>query len=234
MAKATTTILKQEVDPKKQREKELRELEDLLVNNKEAITQLSKGLQLFNERKLFEMVNATVERGDEVLHRIVTAVDNPNATKSLKNSMLLFETLGKINVDELEPVVLKVNNGISKVGEYEHKNKAGGGYLSLLRSLKDPEVIEGLNILLTLVKGIGMEQEDEEKVRPQKERLVNPQREMEIFDEDQQLTEEYDRDDMQEAEKEKEHIGKALKASGVAIFVGAGILLGKFVWKKRK
>ena len=38
-----------------------------------------------------------------------------------------------------------------------------------------------------------------------------------------QLTEEYDRDDMQEAEKEKEHIGKALKASGVAIFVGAGI-----------
>ncbi|MFB4159917.1 DUF1641 domain-containing protein [Geomicrobium sp. JSM 1781026] len=177
MAKATKVIHKLEIDPAVQRENDRREVEDLLINNKEVLRDALEVLDRLKEHEVFEMMNAGLGQSDKLLHRIVTAVDDHNTTRSIKNALLLFELLGTLNMNEIEPLVLKVNKGISKVADYEHANQRGG-YTALIGALKDPEVIEGMNVLVALVKGMGVEQDSKELIEPQLERMKHPEKEM--------------------------------------------------------
>lgn len=80
-------------------------------------------------------------------------------------------------MNELEPIVLKLNHGIKMAAEYDHSDQ-NAGTLGLIRSLNDKEVIEGMNVLLKFVKGFGVDEAHEEKIEPQLERLEHPEKEM--------------------------------------------------------
>lgn len=71
---------------------------------------------------------------------------------------------------DLEPIVYKINSSIEKVADYEHVEGQGGGFAGLLRALKDEQVIEGMNVLLAIVKGLGINQEDIEENQAMHER----------------------------------------------------------------
>ncbi|MDQ0270536.1 DUF1641 domain-containing protein [Cytobacillus purgationiresistens] len=159
MAKATTVIRKMEVDPEEKRKEDLRELEDVLLDNKEGITDLLKLLQRFQHKEVFHMAESMLGQSDKILERVVISMDHPEVTQSIKNMLLLAQALGKLKMDELEPVIHKVNAAVENIAEYEH-NHNKGSYLSILSTLKDKEVMQGMNVMLALVKGFGIREED--------------------------------------------------------------------------
>lgn len=170
MAKATTVIRKLEIDPAEKRQNDLKELEDAFLDNKEALVSAVKLVGRIHEKGAFDIAHGAVGQSDKILERIVTALDNPNVTQSLKNMLLLVEALGTVKMADLEPIVYKINSSIEKVADYEHVEGQGGGYAGLLRALKDEQVIEGMNVLFAIVRGLGINQEDIEENQTMHER----------------------------------------------------------------
>lgn len=213
MARATKVIHKMEIDSEAQHERELRELEQLLTKHKELLGDILSIADKMKDRELLDMMNSSLGQGDRIIHRIVTALDDSETPQSIKNTLLMFQLLGTVNMTEIEPLVLKINTGVSKAAEYEHGNKKAG-YAGLIGALKDPEVVEGANVLLQMLKGMGTQKDEEENIRPQTERVQNPGREM-----DEQKSE--------YAEDSKRPYGYALAAGAGALMMLPLILLRK-------
>ncbi|WP_100011796.1 DUF1641 domain-containing protein [Lentibacillus sediminis] len=163
MAKATKLIHRMELSKEEQRKRDWEEIETALLQNKQALTEAIELLQHLEKKKFLEAGNAALAESQQVLDIVVKFVDNTDTTQSIKNALLVFDTLGKMNMEELEPLILKINTAISQVAKYEHYERERGGYPHLLRALRDPEVVEGLNVLTAFLKGLGVNQEDREK-----------------------------------------------------------------------
>ncbi|WP_271398310.1 DUF1641 domain-containing protein [Salinicoccus roseus] len=177
MAKATKVIHKMKIDPEVKHQQELRELEALLLEHKDTLQDILDIADKMKDREVLNMVNSALGQGDKVINRIVTAIDQSDTPQSMKNMLLMFQLLGTINMEQIEPIVLKLNSGIARAAEYEHEKKPAG-YSGILGALKDPHIIEGLNVLLKIVKGMGEEKDDEERIEPQKDRIEKPEKEM--------------------------------------------------------
>lgn len=167
MAKATTIIQKMPVDPDVKRDQDLQEIEDALVDNKKAILATLALLQKLQDTEAFNIADASISQREQLVDRLVKQLDDPNITQSIQNLLLVGGALGSVKMADLEPMIFKINSALHKVAEYEHKGK--GGYISLVRSLKDPETIEGLNTMVALVKGFGVDQSKNEMNQPQYE-----------------------------------------------------------------
>lgn len=169
MAKATKIIYKQEVDPEIKHEQEVKELEQQLLEHKDSLEDLFSILEKMKDHKLLEMMDAGLGHSEDIIHRLVMSVQETDASKSIKNMLMIVQLLGTIDMEELEPIVLKFNKGIENAGEFEH-GKGHGGYLSLVSALRDPQVIEGTNVVLRIVKGLGVDVSDEKKSTSQLEK----------------------------------------------------------------
>lgn len=185
MAKATKVIHRIEPSEEEIREREWKQLKAALLKNKEAVADTLKLMNYFRDNEILNMLHALFAERDQVLEQVVTAIDDSDATKSMKNLLLLMQTLGQFNLEELEPLVLKMNTAVSKVAAYEHYGKERGGYPALLRSFKDPEVIEGLNVLTAFLRGLGVNHEDREKAKSEPQRKQHA-REKQNTESDQQ------------------------------------------------
>ena len=177
MAKATTVIHKMEKDPKELHEQQVKEIESLLVEHKDSIEDVFTLIHQLRDREVLNLAHGALGQSEHVLHRIVTAMDSKETTQSIKNALLIFELLGTVNMNELEPIVLKLNHGIKLASEYDHSDQPVG-IGGLIRSLNDKEVIEGMNVLMKFVKGFGVDEAQEEKIEPQLKRLEHPEKEM--------------------------------------------------------
>lgn len=162
MAKETKVIHKMKVDPEVQHERDLKELEKLLVENQEILEKLFDILNKLEDHEVLNMVKGGLAESDSILYRLLTAVESSSASKSIKNALLMTQLLGKVNMNELEPVILKLNHSIEVASEYEYRNR-GSGWLGLLKVLMDPEFIEGSNVLTQFVKGFGTNADDLKK-----------------------------------------------------------------------
>ena len=213
MAKATKVIHRMETDPEVQHEREIRELEQLLTKHKEVLGDILSIADKMKDRDLLDMMDSGLSQSDRIIHRVVTALDDSETPQSIKNALLLFQLLGTVNMTEIEPLVLKINTGVSKAAEYEHSNKKAG-YRGVLGALKDPEVVEGVNILLQILKGLGTGVDEGENIRPQTERVQNSEREV-----DEQKSD-YEED-------KKKPYGYALAAGAGALMMIPLVLLRK-------
>ena len=163
MAKAIKQIKRIEVSEEEKRANDLKEIEDALIENKDALLETLNVVGGMKERGILNLLNGLFGEGDRVLKVIVDLLNVPENTTALKNLMLLFGAAGKINVQDLEPLLLKVNAGIENVAEHS-EGMEKTGYLDLLRALKDPEINRSLTILMTFLKGMGKDTENEEQV----------------------------------------------------------------------
>ncbi|WP_164215186.1 DUF1641 domain-containing protein [Virgibacillus sp. YIM 98842] len=160
MAKATKVIHRIQPSEETLRQQDLQEIEDALAENKEAVIETLELLKQIHGTELPNMLKAIIAEREEVLEQIVTFMDGSDITRSLSNAMQLFTVLGQFNVEEMEPIVKKLNAGMSEVA---HRNsKGGGGIPSLLQAMTDPDVIEGLNTGLAFVKGLGKSDTDKD------------------------------------------------------------------------
>jgi uncharacterized protein YjgD (DUF1641 family) len=152
MAKPITVIHRTEPTKKEQREQDLQEILNALANNKDAILDTIELMHYVQDTELINILKALIGERDEVLQQVVTFVEDSDMTRSLKNMLLLFNTIGQLNVEEMEPIIGKLNGAISEVAKQGNQK---GGYTSLIQNLSDPKIVEGLNTALALLKGLG-------------------------------------------------------------------------------
>ncbi|TLS36870.1 DUF1641 domain-containing protein [Pseudalkalibacillus caeni] len=156
MAKAIKKIHKLELTEEEKKKKDLEEVEDALVKNKEAILESLEVINHMHERGITSLLNGMFGQGDKVLDIMVKAADKPENTNTIKNLLLMLGTLGMINVKQLEPILLKVDAGIANMSK-EPDTDEKTGYFDLVRSLKDPEINRAITLILSFLKGMGQE-----------------------------------------------------------------------------
>ncbi|MCA1027991.1 MULTISPECIES: DUF1641 domain-containing protein [Cytobacillus] len=154
MAKATTVIRKIEVSPEEQRKRELKELEDSIVNNRRAIIDSIHLIQRIHEKGILHIVESMLGQSDKILDRVLLSMEHPEVTGSIKNSFLLLEVLGKMDLKEWEPMIDKINTALTRMVEVQQSDKEKKE-VTMLSMLRDSEVREGMSILLAFVKGLG-------------------------------------------------------------------------------
>lgn len=154
MAKPVRKIERIEISEEDQRQLDLREVEDALVHNKEAILESLQVIQHMHDRGFLSLLNGLFGQGDQVLKILMHKADSPETANTLKNLLLMVGVLGTINVKQLEPILLKVNAGIARVAEVkDHEEEMG--YFDIFRSLKDPEVNRSITFVFEFLKGMG-------------------------------------------------------------------------------
>jgi uncharacterized protein YjgD (DUF1641 family) len=132
------------------------------LENKEVIKETFEVMKGMQDRGVLSMVNSLLKEGDKVLNILVKTADTPETANALKNLLLILGTLGTLNVQQLEPLILKVNSGIARVAESD-KTEEKPSYLALLRSLNDQEVKQAMTFLMTFLKGMGEDTSDLER-----------------------------------------------------------------------
>lgn len=157
MAKAITHIRRLEVSEEEQRRQELKEIETLLIEHKEALKAFLHVLDKVNESGGLDFAAGLFDQGDKVLEVLVKAADNPGATKTLRNGLLLIGTLGQLNVDKLGPVIKRLNSGLEQAAQWSESDRSIGQLVGKANWK------ETLLFLLAFLKGIG---ETAEKQRP--------------------------------------------------------------------
>lgn len=160
MAKATKVIHRIQPSEEEIRKRDLQEIEDALVENKDAIIETMELLKRVQGTELINILKALVAEREEVIEEIVTFMDGSDITRSLSNAMQLFTILGQFNVEEMEPLVEKLNAGLNEVA---HAGDKKGGLPALLQAMTDPDVLEGLNTGLAFAKGLGKTPGDDQK-----------------------------------------------------------------------
>lgn len=162
MAKATKVIHRIERSEEELRRRDLESIETQLLDHKEAIDSLFEILKHLKDRGVLEMVTALFAQGDKVMDILVKTVDNDETTNTMKNLLLMLGTLGTLNVQQLEPLILKVNTGIARIAELDEK-EGKMGYFTLLRTLNDPDVKRAMAVGVAFMKGLGEKEDDLER-----------------------------------------------------------------------
>ncbi len=176
MAKAIKNVVKIEMTEEEKRAQDLREIENALLDNKDAILETIDLLKHINNRGALTMAASLFAEGDKVMYTIVKALDNPEATNLIKNMLLLVGVLGTINVQQLEPFVVKLNAGVARMAENKDSEKSLS-YLGLAKTLKDPEVNRAISLLIEFLRGMGEDTEDlERNTQPPEEQAAQKNR----------------------------------------------------------
>ncbi|KAF1680777.1 DUF1641 domain-containing protein [Bacillus mexicanus] len=162
MAKAIKRIQKIEITEEDQRKQDMKEIEDALVENKEAILETLQMLGHMNERGVLPLLRGLFGQGDKVLEILVKKADTEETANTLKNLLLLFGTLGMLDVKQLEPLILKVNAGVASAVEQKDSEEKTG-YFDIIRSLKDPEINKSITLLFSFLKGMGQDTKEMER-----------------------------------------------------------------------
>lgn len=150
MAQPTKVIRRTEVDVDKIRADELRALEDQLIMHKDTLHKLFRLLDQLDEHEVFNALNAGLAKSDPILTRALGALNDTELDKAIRNILLLSQGLGKLKLDDLEPLILKVNKGL----QLSSDNSQAG-----LKTLLSREFITGTAVLLNFVKGFGSDVE---------------------------------------------------------------------------
>ncbi|KKB38009.1 DUF1641 domain-containing protein [Bacillus thermotolerans] len=147
MAKAITKIRPMEISEEEQRRRDLEEVENLLIEHKEALKAFLDMLDKANKSGGIELAAGLFDQKDEVMDVLVRAAYTPGATKMLRNSLLLIGMLGKIDMEKLEPIIVKLNGGLDKAVQWSE------GERSIIRLFGDVNWKESLLFLLSFFKG---------------------------------------------------------------------------------
>lgn len=162
MAKAITNIEPVKRSKEEERKESLEEIQDALVENKESVLSTIELMKNMEKSGVTSIVNGLFAEGDKVLDVIVQEAVKEENTNALRNVLLLMGTLGTIDMKQIEPLLLKVNNGVARVAENPDPEKKTG-YIELLKKLKDPEVNRSLTIMVRFLEGMGEQTKDQER-----------------------------------------------------------------------
>ncbi|WP_243292252.1 DUF1641 domain-containing protein [Bacillus sp. FJAT-47783] len=154
MAKPITTIKKQELTQEEMKQQSLHEIEAAISDNKDAILQSIELMSHMHKTGALEMMNALFARKDEVLKNIVSEANREPNANILKNASQLLMLLGTIDIENLQKMSSKMNDGLREAASSIDSNEKTSLF-QLLSALKDPEINRAITMLLHFLKGLG-------------------------------------------------------------------------------
>lgn len=155
MAEPIRKIKRMEISEEAIQEQNLSEVVAAVSNNKEAILKGIDLLASINESGGLEIMDALIKHREVAFEKLITEMNKERYAGSLENIMKLFVFIGNIKVDELEPLVHKVNEGISDLQSFDSDESTS--YMGMLRALKDPEINRSITMLLQFLRTMGKE-----------------------------------------------------------------------------
>jgi len=153
MAKPITTIRKKELSNEEKRKQNLSEIEQALADNKEAILEGIECMKKLHESGALELFNALISRKEQVLENIVKEAKKEPNLKTLKNLSGLIMLFGSFDIEKVQMMSAKVNNGIKEA--MDHRNTKSTSLFQLLTALKDPDINRAVTMLMKFLKGMG-------------------------------------------------------------------------------
>ena len=162
MAKPIRKIEPIPVTEEEKRNQSLEEVQDALVDNKEAVLSTIELMKNLNDSGVTKFLNGMLSEGDKVLDIIVNEAAKEENTNAIRNVLLLMGTLGTLNIKEFEPMLLKMNKGVQRVAE-DPDPEEKTGYLELFKKLKDPEVNRSVTLLIRFLEGMGEETKSKQR-----------------------------------------------------------------------
>ncbi|HET7627341.1 MAG TPA: DUF1641 domain-containing protein [Bacillales bacterium] len=154
MSKPISTIKKIEIDEAAKRQRDVEEIEQAMVDNKEAVIETFELLGHLHDCGLLEFANGLFSQGDAVLRNVVQELNRPNHARMLQNLVGIASVLGKIDIDQVKALSEQANNGLKEAAATE----AGDGpsnIFQLMKALKDPEISRSIGMMLNFLKGMG-------------------------------------------------------------------------------
>lgn len=154
MAKPITTIKKMEISKEEERKQHLNEIEQAIAENKEAILEGIQCVKKLHDAGVLELFNAFLSRKDQVLENVVKEASREPNLNVLKNLSGLLMLLGTFDIEKVQMMTTKLNNGIKEAIDHSH-TKDSTTIFQLLTALKDPEINRAITMLLHFLKGMG-------------------------------------------------------------------------------
>ncbi|GEK57214.1 DUF1641 domain-containing protein [Marinococcus halophilus] len=170
MAERITHIEKLKFSEEELKQRDMEELQSQLLDNKESLEKMVRTANLLDESGLLDMANGLLSEGDKVLNVAVNAMNTEGSTNMLKNLLLLAGEAGKLDVESMQPILLKLNKGLERVAKMEEEKedtKQTVNIFQLLKLLRDPEVNHTLSLGIAFMRGMG------ETGKPEMEREQN-------------------------------------------------------------
>jgi uncharacterized protein YjgD (DUF1641 family) len=116
----------------------------------EAIESALDLLQLLHDRGVLDLLRGLVGAGDQVVDILTTAVNSPEATRGIRNFLLLTKFFATIPPEVLSGLVQTATEGAAR----EKSNKAPG-LVHLLRRMNSENSRHAMAVMLDLLEGVG-------------------------------------------------------------------------------
>lgn len=114
-------------------------------------------LVALHERGVLRLLNGLLRAGPEVTEIALDGLNSPAGQRAVRNTVVLGEAATKIDPERLDALVDGVVRGVAAAGERIGQGPPGS--VSLLKSLNDPDVRRGMNVLLGFLKALGQSNE---------------------------------------------------------------------------
>lgn len=112
-------------------------------------------LVALHERGVLRVLNGLLRAGPEVTGIALGGLNSPAGQRAIRNAVVLGEAATKIDPARLDALVEGVVRGVAAAGE--RIGHGSPGSVGLLKSLNDPDVRRGMNVLLGFLKALGQE-----------------------------------------------------------------------------
>lgn len=156
MAKPTRKI--EPLVPSKEsiREKGMEEIEDALVERKEAVLEVITLVDRLHESELLPLLCALVNHKDQATSALFGEINRPENAQFARNMVDLMGFLGTIEFEKMQPFMERINEGMLEANK-EEENDDLISMFQLIKALKDPEINRSIRMLLAFLKGMGKE-----------------------------------------------------------------------------
>ncbi|MYL34707.1 DUF1641 domain-containing protein [Pontibacillus yanchengensis] len=154
MAKAITKIKRMEMNQEQIRAKKAQKLEDEIADNGESLEKAIELIRALDEAGMLEALTALVKHKEDAIENIVTEANKERYSNVLENISGFMFLLGEIDVSKVQELSTRLNQGMEgamKGSKREEKTSV----MDLAKALRDPEINQGVTMMLHFLKGLG-------------------------------------------------------------------------------
>lgn len=157
MAKAISKIKRMELSVAEVRARRVDRLQQQIADSGDSLHKAIELIQALDKAELLDMLTALVKHKDDALANVVREMNKDRYTSVLENASGFMFLLGELDVHHVRSITTRINQGL----DYAHKaveQEEKTSYLDLMRALKDPEINQGVTMMLHFLKGLGANQ----------------------------------------------------------------------------
>lgn len=148
MANAITKIQLPEKTPEQVQADKLAVVQEALADHAESMAAFVHLIEALYGAGILQAGTALLEQGEDILQVVVSQAAKPEYAGGLKNGLKLLQVLGS----DLTPL-FGVMDAVSHTSDQKPPELTG--IMSMMRALRDPDVLAGMGYMLGMLKAIG-------------------------------------------------------------------------------